>query len=96
MKLNDTYSNISISHGTLIDDDIVEAIWLFNQEMNDAHLDSLIEEYEEVEPDDKSYILNEDIFYYMNDIAPPNCYFGAHPGNGSDIGFWEMEEEWNL
>lgn len=29
----------------------------------------------------------------LNDHAPDGYYFGAHPGDGSDFGFWEMESE---
>jgi hypothetical protein len=38
--------------------------------------------------------LLSDLFDALNDIAPDGCYFGAHPGNGSDYGFWEVEEDW--
>lgn len=34
-----------------------------------------------------------ELFDTLNDIAPDGCYFGAHPGNGSDMGFWLTEEE---
>jgi hypothetical protein len=30
---------------------------------------------------------------HLNDIAPVGCYFGAHLGNGSDFGFWMVEED---
>jgi hypothetical protein len=46
------------------------------------------------EPEQASYLLNEDIWEALNDIAPRGTYFGAHPGDGSDMGFWPVEEEW--
>ena len=39
---------------------------------------------------------NEDTFNYLHEVlwgaldqfSPPYCYFGAHPGDGSDYGYW--------
>ncbi len=39
-----------------------------------------------------AYILFEDIWDAMQDIAPDGHYFGAHPGDGCDYGFWPVEE----
>lgn len=41
---------------------------------------------------EEANFLLEELFDYLNDIAPEGCYFGAHPGDGSDFGFWEAEE----
>lgn len=41
--------------------------------------------------DDASYLL-EELFNVLNDHAPEGYYFGAHPGDGSDFGFWQIEE----
>lgn len=34
-----------------------------------------------------------DLFDILNSYAPEGFYFGAHPGDGSDFGFWEVEED---
>jgi len=36
--------------------------------------------------------LVDDIFDALDGYAPENHYFGAHPGDGSDYGYWENEE----
>ena len=42
--------------------------------------------------EDISWLLNEDIWNAMQDIAPPGYYFGAHPGDGCDYGFWQIDD----
>lgn len=41
--------------------------------------------------DDACYLL-ESLTEALEAAAPEGWYFGAHPGDGSDFGFWEMEE----
>ena len=54
---------------------------------------------EEEFPDDDSWwesmdawYVFEDLLMAMQDAAPDGYCFGAHPGDGSDFGYWECEE----
>jgi hypothetical protein len=43
--------------------------------------------------EDASYLLNETLYDSLNGLAQDGFYFGSHPGDGSDFGFWQHEEE---
>ena len=44
------------------------------------------------ESDEAQEILNNDIFDAMDNMSPEGHYFGSHPGDGSDYGYWPIEE----
>ena len=61
---------------------------------NDSNLQVIFdpsanERDERWESDDMCYFLNEELFDILDSYAPEGYYFGAHPGDGSDFGYWE-------
>lgn len=80
----------------------------FAQPLNRSHRDRLTrmigdaqdcfdENGEDISDEEKQQIALDLVSLEMpdalNEFAPPYCYFGAHPGDGSDFGFWPMEIE---
>ena len=96
----------TVSHATMRTQDLVPAFLSVLKEEDEALWAELIEgidDYEamtENDDDPRWYedgmvgFLYEDLWDAMNDIAPEGYYFGAHPGDGSDYGFWEYDDDW--
>ena len=98
--------NVSISHGTLRPQDLLPAFLDAVEEYAPDHYTaimcaplSFIPAYVEDEGDDSDWWDSEEAGWkleelsdILNEHAPEGCYFGAHPGDGSDFGFWQCDE----
>lgn len=100
------YASIgSISHGTLRTQDLLASFAYELKQLaygvNAGHselakeAERLANRSDEWSEDDEEYagvMLNEDLYYALEEYAPPFSYFGAHECDGADFGFWLSSE----
>lgn len=89
----------SVSHGTMRPEDLIPCFISILREFGSKHIQRKLDLIEEsmgcpgyFDGDGASIDLNESLFEWMNDIAPEGYYFGSHPGDGSDYGYWPDTE----
>jgi hypothetical protein len=82
----------TVIHGTLREEDLVPAFLDCLEELDKKAADELRANMPKYGTDEMAEFLNEELFNTLNLHAPDGHYFGAHPGDGSDFGFWEDEQ----
>lgn len=83
----------TVSAGTMREEDLIPC---FVSELRYlGHRDAQLSEIEKrsktkkyYNTEQSSYDLNEILFNMLDSHAPAYAYFGSHPGDGSDYGFW--------
>lgn len=95
----------TVSHGTMRNVDLIPAFLCVLQECNSPAWEQLQMQPHPLPPsyaledpqsdwwnsEQADYFVHE-LFGALDDCAPDGHYFGAHPGDGSDFGFWPSEE----
>lgn len=101
-RLPDDYKNTTTSHATLRLQDLVEKhLDFISDNVPESHLHpdyqdwiEVFDKYQGNPYDDKSqealqWVWDE-IFDYLNDIAPDGCVFSSHIGVDELFGFWDF------
>ena len=96
----------TIIHGTLRLQDVIPALFDELRNVNPVGYGQLITSnvsipaYVYDEGDDSDWWSTEDaqwlfeaLFDALDECAPDGYYFGVHPGDGSDFGYWPIDDE---
>lgn len=87
----------SVSHGTMREEDLVPAFVSELESLGHPKSAELSNEADQIaekfgfDSSEMSEFLNETLFDALNECAGDGLYFGSHPGDGSDYGFWMSE-----
>lgn len=94
----------TLIHGTLRAEDLIPAFWAEIRRIGGREsLEDIYAEYgdllveavctpEQIDVWDEHMELLEVLQDRLNDLAPEGMYFGAHIGDGSDFGFWPIDD----
>jgi hypothetical protein len=83
----------TISHGTLRPEDLIPTFADELARLNPSHPSIVDARAMDAETDPYAAEMVDELIDALNDYAPDYCYFGAHPGDGADFGFW-LSEDW--
>ena len=84
----------TVSHGTMRNADLIPCFASLLKELDtDGYYSGLTDDADNMKDfeSDKAYCLLDSLWDSLADYAPAGYYFGAHPGDGSDYGFWAVD-----
>lgn len=89
----------SIIRGSMLEEDLIPTLMAELEDLDPKAARKLREQevrWEVLSFEDeyraRCYWLMDKLFYALNECAPPLCYFGEHPKDSSDFGFWFSED----
>jgi hypothetical protein len=94
----------TVSHGTMRPEDLIPTFTMLLRNLDKTTYDRILQDYGDIltpedggdirydDTDNAGFLLN-DLFEALDRCAPEGFYFGALEGDGSDYGYWQVEDE---
>jgi hypothetical protein len=84
--LPSTFADTSVSHGTMLAEHLIPAFAAILPADDPLRIEAEALDLSPANPAVEEVLVA--LFDALDAIAPTGTYFGAHPGDGSDFGFW--------
>jgi hypothetical protein len=85
----------TVSHGTMQPRDLIPAFVAILEHYKPEIARERLKEWTEIQNEQEQDIMESELvdrlFDDLDRLAPDGYYFGAHPGDGSDYGYWQFE-----
>lgn len=97
--------NTEVSHGTHRTQDLIPAFMEVLEQIDNVRFGAIlaagdgVPEFAVNNPQhdfwdsEEAQLLLDELFELLNEYAPEGCFFGAHEGDGSSFGFWQLDQE---
>jgi hypothetical protein len=95
MNKTHNYPMGSVSSGTMRSEDLYDAFTSALKDLDPKRYEAFTEDNQYAWGDDDDTSMDnavKDLFDILNEYAAPYFYFGVHPSDGADYGFWFSEE----
>ena len=87
----------TVIHGTLRSEDLIptfaEELELLDEQKKFVYFVKEANKFKAWEDGEKCGWLIDRLMVALSEFAPDGCYFGATEGDGSDFGFWAIEDD---
>lgn len=78
----------SVTSGTFRPEDLLHAFADELESLGGRRYNRFVNRARRIRSESEARDVLEDLEQALEALSPPYCYFGAHPGDGADIGYW--------